>query len=452
MKKFRLPALLLVCMLFCALCALPALAASPSDVDDSGITGEWHEASASPNPFASEDEDEDEPISGDPVSEDGSVPVQPGYDYGRFKDENISLNVYNWGEYISDGTDGEHMDVNAEFEKLTGIQVNYTTYDTNETMYAKLKGGGAEYDVIIPSDYMIGRLIREDMLLELDFSNIPNYAMIGDEYKDQDYDRSNAYSVPYTWGYVGLIYNTTMVEEAPDSWGALWDDRYAGDILMFDNSRDAFAIASLKLGLPINPENTAEIDQAAKELEAQRDVVQAYVMDQIFDKMEGGEAALAPYYAGDAITMMDANPDLGFVVPKEGANIFIDAACIPKGAAQKEAAEMYINFLCETAVAVDNTLFIGYSTPQVEAEEALPEEFRDNPISYPPAEVLANMQAFTVLPEELNAYMDKAWSDMRTSSPSGGGWVIPVVLVVAVVAIVVIVILRVRATKRKNSY
>lgn len=392
------------------------------------------------------------PVGAAPSAGEDTVPVEEGYDYTRFADDDITLNVYNWGEYISDGSDAELMDINAEFEKLTGITVNYTTFESNETMYSKLKGGGAEYDLIIPSDYQIGRMIQEDMLLPLDFDNIPNYAMIGDQYKNLAFDPENIYSVPYTWGYVGIIYNKTMVEEVPDSWDALWDERYEGQILMFDNSRDAFAIASLKLGLPINPENTDQIDDAAKELEKQKPLVQAYVMDQIFDKMEGGEAALGPYYAGDTLLMQSVNPDIDFAFPKEGSNFFVDSMCIPVGAAQKEAAEMYINFMCETEVARDNTLFIGYSTAQVAAEESLPSEFKDNPIPYPPAEVLDNTYEFDVLPDDINKYMDDAWSRMRTSSASGGGWVMPVVLAVVVIAIIVIILLRVRASRRKNNY
>lgn len=388
---------------------------------------------------------------GAPQYDAEGVQVAAGYDYERLKDENITLNVYNWGEYISTGTDGESMDINAEFEALTGIKVNYTTFDTNESLYSKLKSGGAEYDVIIPSDYMIGKMINEDMLAPLDFDNIPNYGMIGQTYKDMPYDPNNGYSVPYTWGYVGLIYNTTMVEGTVDSWDILWDEQYKGNILMFDNSRDAFAIASKLLGLSVNPATTGEIDEATAKLSAQRSVVQAYVMDQIFDKMEGGEAAVAPYYAGDAITMIDSNPNLAFAIPKEGTNYFVDAMCIPKGSTNKEAAEMYINFMCETQVALANTLYIGYSTPQTEAEAALPDEVKNNPIAYPSAEELANMETFTVLPDELNAYMDKAWSDMRSSSERGNGWIVPVVFFAAVLLLAAMVVRGIRKKKR-NSF
>lgn len=373
-----------------------------------------------------------------------------GYNWGRFKDAGISLNVYNWGEYISTGVDGESLNANAAFEELTGIKINYTTFDNNEAMRAKLMSGGASYDVIIPSDYMIGLLAKQDMLASLNFENIPNYAHIGKDYKDQAYDPQNAYSVPYMWGYVGIIYNTTMVQKPVNSWDILWDEEYKNNILMFDNSRDAFAIAFKKLGMPINPTSTEDINKAAQELMAQKNVVQAFVMDQIFDKMAGGEAALAPYYAGDAITMIEENPQLAFAVPKEGTNYFIDAACIPKTSANKEAAEMYINFLCEPTVAVENSMAIGYSTPNTAAWQLLPDEVKNNPIAYPDPQVMANTETFNVLPDELNAAMDKAWSDMRGGSASGNGWVIPLALLVAVV-LIVLMFLRARK-KKKRTY
>ena len=386
-----------------------------------------------------------------------SVPAQAavevrdnGYDWERFKGQDITLNVYNWGLYISDGSDGG-MDINKEFEELTGIKVNYTTYDTNESMYAKIKSGGAEYDVIVPSDYMIGKMASEGLLAKLNFDNIPNMDLIGDQYKSRDYDPNNEYCVPYTWGVVGLIYNTTMVEGEIDSWDALWDEAYAGNVLMFNNSRDAFAIAAKRIGLSMNPTTVEEIEQMAEELKTQKSVVQAYVMDEIFDKMEGGEAAIAPYYAGDAITMMEENPDLAFAIPKEGTNYFVDAMCIPATSTNKEAAEMYINFLCETEVALANCEYIGYSTPQVEAEQLLPDELKNSPIMYPPEEVLANTETFNVLPDDLSAAMDAAWSEVKSFDEAGNSWLIPVVLVVAVI-LVVVVVWRKSVKKKRNDY
>lgn len=378
------------------------------------------------------------------------TPDDPSYNWERFKGQDVTLNVYNWGLYISDGSDGG-MDTNKEFEDLTGIKVNYTTYDTNESLYAKLKSGGANYDVIVPSDYMIGKMSKEGLLAKLDFDNIPNISMIGDQYKGLDFDPNSEYSVPYTWGVVGIVYNKTMVKGTIDSWNVLWDEQYKGNVLMFNNSRDAFAIAFKKLGMSLNPSSTEEIKKAAEELKKQKGIVQAYVMDEIFDKMEGGEAALAPYYAGDAITMINENPDLAFAIPKEGTNYFVDAMCVPATSTQKEAAEMYINFMCETQVALANCEFIGYSTPQVEAEKLLPDELRNSPIMYPSKEVLANTEIFNVLPDELNQAMDEAWSDVKSYDEKGNDLLIPGILALAVAGIAV-VFWRKSVKKKRNDY
>jgi len=378
------------------------------------------------------------------------TPDDPSYNWERFKGQDVTLNVYNWGLYISDGSDGG-LDINKEFEDLTGIKVNYTTYDTNESLYAKLKSGGANYDVIVPSDYMVGKMSKEGMLAKLDFGNIPNIAMIGDQYKGLDYDPNNEYSVPYTWGVVGIVYNKTMVKGPIDSWSALWDEQYKGNVLMFNNSRDAFAIAFKKLGMSLNPSSTEEIQKAAEELKKQKGVVQAYVMDEIFDKMEGGEAALAPYYAGDAITMINENPDLAFAIPKEGTNYFVDAMCVPATSTQKEAAEMYINFMCETQIALANCEFIGYSTPQVKAEALLPDELKNSPIMYPSKDVLANTEIFNVLPDELNQAMDEAWSDVKSYDEKGNDLLIPGILALAVAGIAV-VFWRKNVKKKRNDY
>lgn len=306
----------------------------------------------------------------------------PDY-YTRFKGKGLSINVYNWGEYISTGADEGTLDVNAEFEKLTGIKVNYTNFATNEELYAKLKGGGAAYDIIIPSDYMISKMIDEDMIQPLDFENIPNFEYIMDNFRNQDYDPENAYSVPYTWGTVGIIYDTTMVDIPPEEidWDLLWNEDYADQILMFDNPRDAFAIAEIMEGFSLNTEDFDELEQAAMKLRRQKKIVQGYVMDEVFDKMGAGDALIAPYYAGDALTIMEDNEDLDFVVPKSGTNLFIDAMCIPTAARQKEAAEMYINFMCEPDIAYSNIDFICYSTPHKAAYEMLDEEVRNSHIT-----------------------------------------------------------------------
>ncbi|MBC8569433.1 ABC transporter substrate-binding protein [Zongyangia hominis] len=372
--------------------------------------------------------------------------------YQKFKGQGISINVYNWGEYISDGAEEGTINVNKEFEDLTGIKVNYSTFASNEELYAKLKSGGANYDIIIPSDYMIGRMIKENMLEPLNFENIPAFKNISSQFVNPIYDPDNAYSVPYTWGTVGIIYNTTMVDGDVDSWDILWDARYMGDILMFANSRDAFAIAQKRLGYSFNTGNPDELEKAAESLKEQKPLVQAYVMDEIFDKMQAGEAALAPYYAGDAITMIADNPDLAFAVPREGTNRFVDAICIPKGSQQQEAAEMYINFLCEPEVGLANCEYIGYSTPNDAAMELLDDEMRNNPIAYPSEEVLQNTETFLSLDDDANKLMDKLWTDIMSTNEGTNQWLIPVFLVLCIVASITINVVRRIRKKRDSMY
>ena len=316
-----------------------------------------------------------------------------------------AINVYNWGEYIDEN-------VNADFTRKTGIKVNYTTYDTNEELYAKLKSGGVNYDVVFPSDYMVGRMIREGMLKKIDFRKVPNYKDIGKNYRNLPYDPSNEYSVPYMWGTVGIIYNKTMVSDKVDSWSIMWNPKYKGKILMFDNSRDAMGIALKKLGYSYNTTNADQLKAAAKELEAQKPLVQAYVMDQIFDKMEGGEAALAPYYAGDAITMMQENTDLAFAVPREGTNFFVDAMVIPKGSRNSKAAEQYINYLCSPEVCVKNAVKIGYSTPSDAAYKLLPDDVKNNKTAYPDESVLKKSETYTNLPQNILDLYDQLWTNI----------------------------------------
>ncbi|MDD7193126.1 MAG: spermidine/putrescine ABC transporter substrate-binding protein [Clostridiaceae bacterium] len=328
------------------------------------------------------------------------------------------LYVYNWGEYISDGED-DSLDVNAAFEEKYGIEVVYDNYDTNEVMYSKLKGGGVSYDVVIPSDYMIERMIAEDMLEKLDFSNIPNYKYIPEKYRNLAHDPTNEYSVPYTVGMVGLIYNTKMVEEAPDSWTALWDERYANNILMINNPRDAFAIAQSILGMDYNNESPAAWRVAAELLKEQKNIVPTYVNDEIFLKMESGEAALAPYFAGDFLTMYDNNPDLAFVYPKEGVNFFVDAACILKGAKNKLAAELYINFLLDPEVALANAEYICYASPHTEVYSNPEYTFYQNEILYP-EDGKFKTQLFLNLSPEILSLMSTLWDDVKNYVPSSG--------------------------------
>lgn len=353
------------------------------------------------------------------VTED--ISVSADYDWTRFAGKNVTLNVYNWGEYISNGSD-ESVDVVSAFEQLTGIRLNYTTFDSNETMYAKIKSGAANYDVIVPSDYMVAKMAAEGMLAELDLENIPNLALIDEEYKNRDFDPGNRYSVPYMWCTTGIIYNTTMVETAPQRWADLWNEEYAGSILMFNNSRDAYAIGAFKLGQSINPDTIEEMAAVMDGLKAQKPLVQAYVMDEIFDKMEGGEAAVGVYYSGDAITMIDDNPDLAWVFPEEGVNLSIDNLCVPATSQNREAAEMFINYLCEVDVGVANCDFIGYSTPSSAVREQLDEELSESPIAYPADEVLANAQVFTNLSDEINDELDVQWSEMKSYNEGGNAY------------------------------
>lgn len=330
--------------------------------------------------------------------------------------EEVTINVYNWGQYIAEGDEGA-MDVIAEFEAAyPNIHVNYTTYDSNETMYSKLKTGGISVDVIIPSDYMIARLIDEDMLLPLNFDNIPNYQYIDEAYKNTAYDPDNVYSIPYTWGTVGIIYNTKYVDAADvGGWELLWNEKYAGKILMFGNSRDAFGIAQYLLGYDVNTTDDAELQACADKLIEQRPLVQQYVMDEIFDLMENEEAWIAPYYAGDYLLMADENPDLAFYHPSQGFNFFIDAMCIPSCAQNKEAAETFINFLCDPEIAGGNMDWIGYGTPESAAKEYMDPDMVNSEIAYPPQEVLGKGTTFLFLPQETNQRMEELWLQVKTN-------------------------------------
>ncbi|MDP4121245.1 MAG: ABC transporter substrate-binding protein [Bacillota bacterium] len=330
-----------------------------------------------------------------------------------------TINVYNWGEYISDGSDGL-LNINAEFTKETGIKVNYSTYENNEELYAKLLGGGVSYDVIVPSDYMIARMIKKGLLQKLNFSNIPNYQYIDSRFKtDVDYDPENQYSVPYAWGRVCLIYNKKMVTDPVNSWNILWNPKYQGKILMFDNPRDAFGIAEKVLGYSQNTTDSINLVNAAQLLKKQKTVVQSYVNDQIFDKMAGNEAILAPYYSGDALTILDDNENIGFSIPKEGTNLFVDAMCIPACARHKAAAEAYINFLCKTDIALNNIEYIQYSSPQkLAAEKHKQYIFKKYgkiglDLDYP--NDLSNTETYTNLPEDTNLLMDKLWVEIKTN-------------------------------------
>ena len=382
------------------------------------------------------------------VTED--VSVSDDYDWTRFKGQNVTLNVYNWGEYISNGSD-DSVDVVDAFQKLTGIHVNYTTFDSNESLYAKLKSGAADYDVIIPSDYMVAKMISEGMLAKLDFDNIPNFQNIDEVYRNADYDPANEYTVPYMLCTTGIIYNTTMVDKAPASWADLWDEQYAGNILMFNNSRDAYAIAAFATGHSINPQSTEEVDEVVEHLKAQKPLVQAYVMDEIFDKMIGGEAAIGVYYSGDAITMIDDNPDLAWVFPEEGSVLSVDCMAIPATSEHQEAAEMFINFMCETDIGKANAEYIGYTTPMESVREVLDEDLRDSEIAYPPEELAAKERVFTALSDDVNSELDVKWSEMK-SYDEGGSSLLFLSLLAAMVALACFNIWRKLRKKSRNQY
>lgn len=362
-------------------------------------------------------------------------------------DTTVTLNVYNWGEYISNGTNGS-LDVNAEFTRRTGIQINYTTFDSNEALYSKLAGGGADYDIIIPSDYMVSKLIHQGMLAELDYDNIPNYEYVDEQFRDSVYDPGGMYSVPYTWNIVGLFYNKNYITEEITGWDALWDDRYAGKILMFDNPRDAFMIAQFRLGQSINTTDPDDWNAAAELLKEQKPLVQAYVMDQIFDKMESGEAWIAPYYAGDAAILVDQHPEIGFVIPEEGTNFFVDAICIPATSQHKREAEAYINFLCDPEIAGENMNYVGYSTPISAAKEYMDEETLESPMHYPDDEVLENTEAFTDLPTDISKLVDTLWAEVKMGGP-GDSIVLVAIILVFFGTYVAILIYKRRKRKRE---
>jgi spermidine/putrescine-binding protein len=319
-------------------------------------------------------------------------------------DAENTINVFNWGEYIDES-------LLTDFENQTGIHVVYNYFDSNESMYAKLQT--ESYDVIIPSDYMIARLIDEDMLQPLNFDNIPNMELIDEQYTHLDFDPDQLYSVPYTWGVVGIIYNTKYVDEADlGSWDLLWNDKYAGQVAMFDNSRDALGLTLRLLGYSQNTTDESELRAAADKIIEGKDNYQGFWMDQILEKLPNEEIVAAPYYNGDAVTMMEENSDLSFYIPKEGTNLFVDAMCIPKNAQNVAGAEAFINFMCSTEAASANADYIGYSSPQREVYEAQDEDVKSDPIHYPDLSAIET-ETFLNLPEETLQYYTDLWTEIK---------------------------------------
>ena len=363
------------------------------------------------------------------------------------------INVYNWGEYISDGSEGS-LDSNAAFEEYyyetygEEIDVIYTTYASNEDMYAKLKSGASGYDVVIPSDYMIARLIEEDMLEKLDFSNIPNYEYISDDFRSLYYDPDNLYSVPYTYGMIGVIYNSSVVDEADvedEKWDLMWNEKYDGRILQFNNSRDTFGTAMYKLGIDVNTKEESEWRRALEELKAQQPYVQGYVMDEIYNKMESGEASISAYYAGDYLSMWENNEDLEFYYPTDEngdirTNLFVDAYCIPKGTANKELAEIYINYMLSEEPAIANAEYIYYASPNsivYENEEYIDYMGEDMEVLYPEGFVFKenyNVMSYHNLDSETLKLVNNLWEELKISSATGETVYILAVLIIAAIA------------------
>jgi spermidine/putrescine transport system substrate-binding protein len=319
-------------------------------------------------------------------------------------EEKAVLNVYNWGDYID-------KSVLEDFEKEYGIKVNYEEFATNEDMYWKLKKGGTNYDVAIPSDYMITKMINEDMLEKIDFNNIPNYKFIDDKFKNLAFDPNNEYSVPYMWGTVGIVYNTKVVKEEVDSWNILWDEKYKDQILMIKSVRDAIAIALDKLGYPMNSTNIDELEQAKEELMKQNELVLSYIGDEGKDRIVEEEGALGVFWSGDAITVMERNPDLRYVIPKEGSNLWFDNMVIPKGAKHKKEAELFINFMNRPEVALKNVDYIGYSTPNKETYNMLDEEVKNNKAAYPDEDMIKDSEVFVDLGDFIKEY-DRIWTEV----------------------------------------
>lgn len=359
-------------------------------------------------------------------------------------EKQVTINVYNWGEYISDGSEGT-LDVNKAFEKkYPHIKVNYTMYTSNEDLYAKLKSGASSYDVIIPSDYMIGRMIEEDMLMKLDVSKLENYKYIADKYKNLSYDPTNEYSVPYNVGMIGVIYNTSQVDEADiGSWDLLWNAKYAGQILNFQNSRDGFATAQLLLGQSINSTNKDDWDKALDKLKEQKPILQGYVMDEIFIKMQGGNALIAPYYAGDYFIMYGENEDLGFYYPEEGTNFFVDAMCIPKDAKHVEEAMLYIDFMLSKEIAIANAEYICYASPNtqvIEDEEYLEYLSELHPdaknILYPELTDYKT-ESYLNLTADMRKYEYELWEELMVYGESDVGiYITAAVFAVAIIAMI----------------
>lgn len=321
-----------------------------------------------------------------------------------------SLNIYNWGEYFD-------LDAIEQFEKETGIEVAYDEYETNEAMYPIIAKGAAEYDLICPSDYMVQRMKEEGLLEEINWDNVPNRKYIDEQYWEyaRSFDEENKYSVPYLWGTVGILYNTAMVQEPIDSWAVLWDERYKDNVLMQKSVRDAFGITLKYLGYSLNSTDINEIERAKQELfkQKQRGIVQAYVVDEVRDKMIAGEAAIGVIYSGEALTCQQQNPDLKYVIPKEGSELWMDCFAIPKGAKNKENAEKFLDFLCRPEIMKKNFDYITYSIPSSAGQALIEEEeYRSSEIAFPALDSLTNCETLKYLGEDVDKIYNDKWKEL----------------------------------------
>ncbi len=320
------------------------------------------------------------------------------------EDENV-LYVYNWGEYIEPS-------LIDEFEKETGIKVVYDTFEQNEDMYMKVKEGGSNYDVVVPSDYMVEKMIREGMVEKINYDNIPNFKYIDQKFKNLDYDPKNEYTVPYMWGTVGIVYNKNLVKEKVDSWNILWDKKYKDNIIMMNSTRDTLGVALKRLGYSMNSRNEKELEEAKKSLIEQKPIVLAYLVDETKNQMVNEEASIAVMYSGDAIVAKSENENLDYVIPKEGSNLWFDTLAILKGTKHKENAEKFINFMIKPENAKLNAEYIGYSIPSTQAKKLLDKETQEDTTAYPDLSKYKNMEIFKDPSDFIEKY-DDIWAEIK---------------------------------------
>ena len=326
---------------------------------------------------------------------------------GCAKDDQLVLNVYNWGDYIDE-------DIFDEFEEETGIKINYETYATNEEMYTKIKKGGTKYDIAIPSDYMIEKMIKEDLLEPIDLSKIPNYSNIDERFKNLAFDPENKYSVPYFWGTVGIIYNTKLITDPVDSWDVLWDDKYAGQFTMIDSQRDSIMVALKKLGYSMNTKDLDQLEEAKNILVEQKPNVLAYVGDNVKDMLISEEAAMAVVWSGEAGAVIQEYDYFAYALPKEGSNLWFDNVVIPKGSKNVDAAHQFIDFLCRGDIGFKNADYVGYATCNTETMKLLDPALMGTTYAYPEDALLENFEIFSDPGDFITEY-DRIWTEIKAN-------------------------------------